>query len=155
VNLTPEKTFAPIQRIGGKTGWYFGNLLWRIRGFMDLLVGGPGLRRGRRHPVKLNVGDTPDCWRVEKTDAPHVLRLYSEMRLPGRAWLEFNVTPNHGGCEITQTAMFDPVGLCYWYSVWPLHQFIFAGILRRIAETAESGHIARNSGKNSAVTSIT
>jgi hypothetical protein len=83
------------------------------------------------------VGDTLDCWRVEKIDAPRTLRLYAEMRLPGRAWLEFSVTPTEGGSEITQTAMFDPVGLfgiVYWYSIWPLHQFIFAGMLRRVAE---------------------
>ena len=142
VNLPSEKAFAPIQRIGGKTGWYYGNFLWRIRGFLDLLVGGPGLRRGRREPVELKVGDTLDCWRVEKIDAPHILRLHAEMRLPGRAWLEFAVTPTEAGCTITQTAMFDPVGLfglCYWYSIWPLHQFIFTGMLRRIAEAATTG----------------
>lgn len=139
VDVSAEKAFAPIQKIGGKTGWYYGNFLWRIRGFLDLLVGGPGLRRGRRHPIELNVGDTLDCWRVEKIEAPRVLRLHAEMRLPGRAWLEFSVTPNGDGNEITQTAMFDPVGLfglCYWYSIWPLHQFIFAGMLRRIGEAA-------------------
>ena len=144
VNLPPEKAFAPIQRIGGKTGWYYGNFLWRIRGFLDLLVGGPGLRRGRRKPVELKVGDTLDCWRVEKIDAPHILRLHAEMRLPGRAWLEFAVTPTEAGCTITQTAMFDPVGLfglCYWYSIWPLHQFIFTGMLRRIAEAATTGRL--------------
>ncbi|MEP3480951.1 MAG: SDR family oxidoreductase [Fuerstiella sp.] len=142
VKLTSEQAFAPIQRIGGKTGWYYGNFLWKIRGFLDLLVGGPGLRRGRRMPVELNVGDTLDCWRVEKIDAPNQLRLYAEMRLPGRAWLEFTVSKKSSGCEITQTAMFDPVGLfglCYWYSIWPLHQFIFAGMLRRIGEAAEAG----------------
>ena len=144
VNLPPEKAFAPIQRIGGKTGWYYGNFLWRIRGFLDLLVGGPGLRRDRRKPVELNVGDTLDCWRVEKIDAPNILRLHAEMRLPGRAWLEFVVTPTEAGCTITQTAMFDPVGLfglCYWYSIWPLHQFIFTGMLRRIAEAATTGRL--------------
>ncbi len=142
VNCSPEQAFAPIQRIGGKTGWYYGNFLWRIRGFMDLLVGGPGLRRGRRHPVELHVGDTLDCWRVEKIEAPRILRLYAEMRLPGRAWLEFVVTPTDSGASITQTAMFDPVGLfgiVYWYSIWPLHQFIFAGMLRRVAEAGTSG----------------
>ncbi len=147
VDLPPERAFAPIQRIGGKTGWYYGNFLWRIRGFMDLLVGGPGLRRGRRHPVELNVGDTLDCWRVEKIDPPKMLRLHAEMRLPGRAWLEFVVTPSGKGCEITQTAMFDPVGLfglCYWYSIWPLHQFIFAGMLRRIAEAATASDVQNN-----------
>ena len=139
VSLTPDEAFTPIQRIGGRTGWFYGNWLWRLRGFLDLLVGGPGLRRGRRHPVELIVGDTLDCWRVEKIDVPFRLRLKAEMRLPGRAWLEFEVTPGEHGCEITQTAMFDPVGLfglCYWYSIWPLHQFIFAGMLRNISEAA-------------------
>jgi uncharacterized protein YbjT (DUF2867 family) len=139
VQLPAERAFLPIQRIGGKTGWYYGNPLWRLRGFLDLLVGGPGLRRGRRHPVELNVGDTLDCWRVEKIDPPRILRLRAEMRLPGRAWLEFVVTPQEDGCEITQTAIFDPVGLfglCYWYSIWLLHQFIFAGMLRNLAQAA-------------------
>lgn len=139
VKLPAERAFLPIQRIGGKTGWYYGNPLWRLRGFLDLLVGGPGLRRGRRHPVELNVGDTLDCWRVEKIDSPRILRLRAEMRLPGRAWLEFVVTPQDDGCEITQTAIFDPVGLfglCYWYSIWLLHQFIFAGMLRNLAQAA-------------------
>ena len=124
-----------------ETGWYYGNFLCRIRGFLDLPVGGPGLRRGRRHPVELHVGYKLDCWRVKKNDAARVIRRCAEMRLPGRAWLEFTVTPNNGSCEISQTAMFDPVGLfglCYWYSVWPLHQFIFAGMLRRIGDAAIS-----------------
>lgn len=139
VRVSPERAFAPIQRIGGENGWYWGDFLWRIRGFMDLLVGGPGLRRGRRHPLDLKIGDTLDCWRVEQVDPPRTLRLYAEMRLPGRAWLEFSVSPTETGSEITQTAMFDPVGLfglVYWYSIWPLHQLVFAGMLRRIAEAA-------------------
>lgn len=141
VHVTPRQAFAPIQRIGGRNGWYYGNWLWRLRGLMDLAVGGPGLRRSRRHPVNLTVGDTLDCWRVERIEVPEVLRLKAEMRLPGRAWLEFTVTPNDDGCEITQTAMFDPVGLfglCYWYAIWPLHQFIFAGMLRNIAVAAST-----------------
>lgn len=141
LDVPAENAFAPIQRIGGKTGWYYGNWLWRIRGFLDLLVGGPGLRRGRRHPTELIVGDTLDCWRVEEIEAPLKLRLSAEMRLPGRAWLEFTVNEKDGRSEVTQTAMFDPVGLfglCYWYSIWPLHQFIFAGMLRRIGEAAQA-----------------
>jgi hypothetical protein len=116
VNLSPEQAFAPMQHIGGKTGWYYGNWLWRIGGFMGLLVGGLGLRRGRRHPVELNVCDTSDCWRVERIEPPQTLRLHAEMRFPGRAWLEFVVTPTDSGSKITQKAMFDPVdlfGLCY------------------------------------------
>ena len=140
VPLSPETAFRPIQCIGGKTGWYYGNWLWKIRGFLDLLVGGPGLRRGRIHSTELKVGDTLDCWRVEKINPPRTLRLRAEMRLPGRAWLEFVVTPKKDGCEITQTAIFDPVGLfglCYWYSIWPLHQFIFTGMLRNLVQAAK------------------
>lgn len=142
VSVPPEQAFSPIQRIGGRTGWYYADFLWRIRGFLDLLVGGAGMRRGRRHPVQLSVGETLDCWRVEKFEPPHVLRLFAEMKLPGRAWLEFSVSPHGSGACITQTAIFDPVGLsglAYWYGIWPLHQFVFAGMLRRIAEAATTG----------------
>lgn len=140
--LTPEQAFAPIQRIGGKTGWYYGDFLWRIRGLMDTLVGGVGLRRGRRHTVRIRVGDPLDFWRVEAVRPPRLLRLYAEMRVPGRAWLEFEVTPHAEGSQITQTAIFDPVGLfglAYWYGIYPLHQFVFAGMLRRIGEAAMEG----------------
>ncbi len=142
VDLAPEEAFAPIQRIGGQTGWYYGNFLWRIRGWMDTLVGGVGLRRGRRHPVNLKVGDPLDFWRVEHYKRGRILRLFAEMRLPGRAWLEFEVTPHKSGSQITQTAVFDPVGLFglgYWYGIYPLHHFVFGGMLRRIAEAAASG----------------
>lgn len=141
VDVAPEQAFAPIQRIGGATGWYYANILWRLRGLLDLLAGGVGLRRGRRHPVELAVGDTLDCWRVETVDPPRQLRLSAEMRLPGRAWLEFEVTPHGDGSLITQTAIFDPVGLSgllYWYGIYPLHQLVFAGMLRRIAEVART-----------------
>lgn len=134
--LSPSDTFVPIQKIGGDTGWYFGNWLWRIRGFMDLLVGGVGLRRGRRHPTEIHVGDTVDFWRVEEFDPNRLLRLKAEMKLPGRAWLEFEVLPKDSGSEIRQTAMFDPIGLfglVYWYAVYPLHQIVFARMLRNIA----------------------
>jgi uncharacterized protein YbjT (DUF2867 family) len=148
VGLTPEQAFAPIQCIGGKTGWFYGNWLWCIRGWMDTLVGGVGLRRGRRHPVNLKVGDPLDFWRVEQINSPRLLRLYAEMRLPGRAWLEFEVTPHANGSQITQTAVFDPIGLfglCYWYGIYPLHQFVFAGMLRRIAAAAVSGRFYHQS----------
>lgn len=135
----PE-AFAPIQRIGGATGWYYGNWLWRVRGWLDLLAGGVGLRRGRRDPVDLKVGDTIDCWRVEAFEPDRRLRLFAEMRLPGRAWLEFEVEPRPHGSEIRQTAVFDPVGLAglaYWYLVYPLHQFVFAGMLHGIVTAGQ------------------
>ena len=136
VAVPPEKAFEPIRRIGGATGWYYANWLWRLRGAMDLLAGGVGLRRGRRDPEDLRVGDTVDCWRVDLLEPGRRLRLAAEMRLPGRAWLEFEVTGDSHGSTIRQTATFDPVGLlgrAYWYSVFPLHQLIFEGMLKGIA----------------------
>ena len=140
VATPPDAVFTPILQIGGSTGWYFGNWLWSIRGWMDLLIGGVGMRRGRRDNDQLNVGDTIDCWRVEALEPGQRLRLVSEMKLPGRAWLEFEVAADGSGSVIQQTAVFDPIGLgglLYWYSVYPLHQYIFAGMLRGIAHAAE------------------
>ena len=97
VAVPPARAFAPIQAIGGETGWYKGALLWRLRGSLDLIVGGPGLRRGRRDPVGLQVGDTLDFWRVEAFEPDRLLRLSAEMKLPGRAWLQFEVVPNAAG----------------------------------------------------------
>ena len=139
VPVSPEKAFIPIRRIGGQTGWYYGNWLWTIRGFIDLLVGGVGVRRGRRDPEQLRVGDALDFWRVEAYEPNQRLRLHAEMKLPGRAWLEFEVTPCEQGSIIRQTAIFDPLGLAglmYWYGIYPLHQFVFAGMLRNLAVVA-------------------
>ena len=140
VSVPPEEAFAPVRRIGGDTGWYYGDFLWRIRGFLDLLVGGVGVRRGRRHPENLRPGDALDFWRVERYEPNRILRLQAEMKVPGRAWLEFEVTPSETGSTIRQTALFDPVGLfglAYWYALYPLHQFVFAGMLRNIGRAAE------------------
>jgi hypothetical protein len=139
VAAPPSRAFAPIERIGGRTGWYYANWLWRLRGALDQLAGGAGMRRGRRDPERLETGGTVDCWRVEEHDPARKLRLAAEMRLPGRAWLEFEVTPEGSGSIIRQTALFDPVGipgLLYWYLVYPLHQIVFAGMLRGIARAA-------------------
>ncbi|MBN2320996.1 MAG: SDR family oxidoreductase [Acidobacteria bacterium] len=136
----PDAAFAPIRRIGGSTGWYYGNWLWTIRGWMDLFIGGVGMRRRRRDRNHLNVGDIIDCWRVEAFESGRRLRLAAEMKLPGRAWLEFEVTEDGDGSVIQQTAVFDPIGLrglLYWYSVYPLHQLIFSGMLRGIARSTE------------------
>ena len=135
--LPPAQAFVPIQRIGGERGWYYANWLWRIRGFLDLLVGGVGLRRGRRDPVDLRVGEPLDFWRVEAIDPGERLVLRAEMKVPGRAWLEFQVEPTDEGSIVHQTAIFDPRGLSgrlYWWGVWPLHGLIFRGMLRRIVE---------------------
>lgn len=137
---SPTEAFQPIQRIGGDSGWYAWNGLWRIRGFLDLLVGGVGLRRGRRHPEHLGVGDTVDFWRVEAIEPGRLLRLAAEMKLPGRAWLEFEVTKAEQGVCLRQTAVFDPVGfwgLAYWYALYPVHQIVFSAMLKRIGEAAE------------------
>lgn len=141
VDLTAEQVFVPIRRIGGKTGWYYGNWLWKIRGFLDLLVGGVGVRRGRRHPDEVRVGDTVDFWRVEEFVDNRLLRLAAEMKVPGRAWLEFEVTEENGKCIVRQTAIFDPVGLfgiAYWYALFPLHEFVFAGMLRNICKAGKA-----------------
>ena len=136
VTVSPEDAFAPIRRIGGTRGWYYGNWLWQLRGLLDRLFGGVGLRRGRRDPDFLRVGDTVDFWRVEAIEPDRHLRLSAQMKLPGRAWLEFEVTSDSTGSVIRQTATFDPKGLlgrAYWYSVFPLHRFVFGGMLQGIA----------------------
>jgi uncharacterized protein YbjT (DUF2867 family) len=140
VALPPAQAFAAIRRIGGDIGWYAYDWLWHVRGFLDLLVGGVGLRRGRPDPDELRVGDTLDWWRVEAYEPDHLLRLRAEMKLPGRAWLEFEVTPTERGSAIQQTAIFDPVGLfglLYWYGIYPLHAAVFRGMLAGIAEAAQ------------------
>lgn len=140
VKVPPIDAFIPIRRLGGTTGWYYGNALWHLRGLIDLLVGGVGLRRGRRDPDALHVGDVLDFWRVEAIEPNHRLLLKAEMKLPGRAWLEFTVTPSSHGSIIMQTAIFDPVGLSgllYWYLLYPIHRLIFAGMLKGIARSAE------------------
>ncbi len=141
LEVSPQQAFAPIQRIGGRTGWYYGEFLWDVRGFADLLVGGVGTRRGRRHPVDLVPGDTVDFWRVEAVEQDRLLRLVAEMKLPGTAWLQFRVEPDGTGSVIRQTAFFEPNGIAgrlYWHMVAPFHQFVFPGMLRRIAEAASA-----------------
>ena len=141
VAASTAETFAPIRQIGGRNGWYSAPRLWAMRGALDWLVGGPGLRRGRRDPDGVRVGDTIDFWRVEGFEPDHLLRLRAEMRLPGRAWLQFEVTPDGSGSTITQTALFDPdgvAGLAYWHAIWPLHRRVFAGMLNGIARAARA-----------------
>lgn len=143
VQVSPEQAFAPIQRIGGETGWYAFDWLWQVRGFLDLLLGGVGVRRGRPSPEELHVGDALDFWRVEAYEPNRLLRLHAEMKLPGRAWLEFEVQPEEDGTvTIRQTALYDPVGLPglgYWYLIYPLHRVVFASMLENIARAALGG----------------
>jgi hypothetical protein len=142
VAASPRQAFAPIQRIGGATGWYYLNGFWRLRGLLDQIVGGVGLRRGRRDPVRLTVGDTLDFWRVEAFEQDRLLRLRAEMRTPGRIWLQFEVDGGQAGTTLHQTAIFDPhglAGLAYWYALYPIHYLIFKGMLRRIGLTVIAG----------------
>ncbi|MEM7313153.1 MAG: SDR family oxidoreductase [Planctomycetota bacterium] len=138
--ISAKDAFAAVQQIGGETGWYYGNWLWRVRGFFDLLVGGVGVRRGRRHPSEITEGDALDFWRVEKFLPGRLLRLQAEMKVPGRAWLEFEVIENSNrSCSVRQTAIFDPVGLfglAYWYALYPLHEFVFNGMLNGLVNSA-------------------
>lgn len=140
VDAPPDRAFEPIAAIGGETGWYAYDALWKLRGFLDLLVGGVGVRRGRPAGRDLRVGDAVDFWRVEAYEPGRLLRLAAEMKLPGRAWLEFAVEPlPDGRSRVRQTATFDPVGLAglaYWYAVWPLHRAVFRRMLEGVTDAA-------------------
>ncbi len=137
----PEAVFAVVCALGGDTGWPAGNSLWQLRGLIDRVSGGVGMRRGRRHPTQLRIGDPVDFWRVEAVEPPHLLRLRAEMKLPGTAWLQFEILPDADGSRIEQTAFFDPRGLpgyLYWYSLLPFHRFIFPGLIRAVSRSAET-----------------
>ena len=141
VQATPEQVFDAICTLGGEEGWPAGNLLWQLRGIMDRIAGGVGMRRGRRHPRELRVGDPLDFWRVEALEEPHLLRLRAEMKLPGRAWLQFEVLPDPGGARVEQTAFFEPrgiLGYLYWYSVVPFHRWVFPGLIGAMKKKAEA-----------------
>jgi len=136
VHCSTERAFRPIRRIGGETGWYYGDWLWQVRGFVDLLFGGVGVRRGRRDPEQLQAGDTLDFWRVDAFEPNKRLLLAAEMKLPGRAWLEFAVENRGTASLIRQTAIFDPIGvagLLYWYVLYPVHKLMFGKMLVAIA----------------------
>jgi uncharacterized protein YbjT (DUF2867 family) len=150
VSARSREAFHPIQRIGEYAGWYYASWLWRLRGFIDTLAGGVGSRRGRRSPDRLVPGDTVDFWRVEAIVTNELLRLRAEMKLPGRAWLQFEVVDGESGSTIRQTAIFDPVGvlgLLYWYGLYPLHKLVFAGMLRGIVSSIEGPSQEDRTGK--------
>lgn len=137
--VEPAALFAEVARLGGERGWLVGNWLWSIRGVLDLVFGGVGMRRGRRHPTELRVGDVVDFWRVEAVEPDRLLRLRAEMRLPGEAWLEWEIAPTEGGARLDQRARFQPRGLwgrAYWYGVAPFHRFIFRPLARRLVREA-------------------
>ena len=140
----PEAVFSAVCRVGGGHGWYAGDILWQIRGWMDQLVGGPGLRRGRRHAEDVEFGEALDFWRVVGIERARSLLLHAEMKLPGTARLEFQLDPSECGesTKLTMTARFRPkglLGILYWYCVVPLHSIVFGGMLRGIKRAAESG----------------
>jgi len=155
VDVPAPAAFAPVRRIGGDNGWYFAEFLWRIRGVLDLWMGGVGMRRGRRDSETLRVGDALDWWRVEAFEADRRLLLVAEMKVPGRAWLEYEVTDAPGGSVIRQTAVFDPAGLAglaYWYGIYPLHAAIFRGMLAAIATRARQAASSPPAGGRGAST---
>ena len=143
VAALPDELFQVVCSIGGRQRWYTGGRLWSLRGVLDSLVGGVGMRRGRLHPRQLSVGDPLDFWRVESLTPHSLLRLRAEMRLPGDAWLQWQIEPDGDGATITQTARFHPRGLLgrlYWITVAPFHRFIFPGLLAGICADAERLH---------------
>jgi uncharacterized protein YbjT (DUF2867 family) len=141
-NVPPPALYEQFVRIGGRRGWYYAGWAWRLRGLADRMAGGVGLRRGRRHPDELRAGDALDFWRVEAVQPGRLVRLSAEMRLPGRAWLQFEAAPAEGGGSVLiQTASFAPrglAGLAYWYGLYPFHQLIFSGLSRAIVRRAET-----------------
>ncbi len=143
IQAAPQKVFRVIKSLGGDTGWLYANILWKIRGFMDLLVGGIGLRKSRRSYTNVREGDTIDFWRVEAVEEDRLLRLRAEMKLPGTAWLQYVVQPTDNGDAsiVTQTAYYEPKGLSgliYWYIFKIPHRFIFPGMLRELGRRAEA-----------------
>ena len=142
VNATPERAFEVFSALGGATGWLRLNWAWQLRGFLDRLLGGVGMRRGRRDPHHVRVGDAVDFWRVEAVEPGRLVRLRAEMKVPGRAWLEFQArTLDTGATLIVQTAFFAPrglFGLMYWYALYPIHGLIFGGMIREIGRRAEA-----------------
>lgn len=147
IDAPAAEVFNAVCRVGGGHGWYAGDILWKIRGWMDQLVGGPGLRRGRRHPETIRYGEALDFWRVVGIERGRLLRLRAEMKLPGDAQLEFRLEPlgEANRTRLFMTASFRPrglFGLGYWYAVLPLHHFVFGGMLRGIKSSAESAEQA-------------
>ena len=142
LELTPETVFRSYTGIGGTRGWLYMDWSWAMRGWLDKAIGGVGLRRGRRHPDEINTGEALDFWRVEAVEKNHLMRLRAEMKLPGKAWLQFESIPapeDEKKTLFTVTAYFAAYGFfgfLYWYAMWPFHKFIFDGLTRRLASRA-------------------
>jgi uncharacterized protein YbjT (DUF2867 family) len=142
VQAPADRVYQTFTRLGGEIGWLYFDWAWRLRGALDRLMGGVGLRRGRRDPVEIRVGDALDFWRVEAVEEGKLLRLRAEMKVPGKAWLQFEVHPKENGeSQLNQTAYFAPkgfFGLLYWYILYPLHGLIFSGLVKELKRLAES-----------------
>jgi hypothetical protein len=141
VKASDKAVWSYISRIGGGTGWYHGTWLWVLRGYIDRMFGGVGVSRGRRDPLKISVGDILDFWRVRSVKENDHLSLAAEMKLPGIATLDFTIKKIDGeSCELVQHARFQPrglAGLCYWYAIMPLHEYVFGGMIKKIAKISE------------------
>jgi hypothetical protein len=144
VAASADEVYSVFVGLGGRGGWLYANILWRLRGALDRLIGGVGLRRGRRSPNDVRVGDAIDFWRVERVEQGKLLRMRAEMKVPGDAWLQFEATPApNGPTQLRQTAYFVPkglLGLLYWYTLYPIHRRIFSGLIQEVARRAEAKH---------------
>jgi hypothetical protein len=142
VQASTSRVYRTFSRLGGEVGWLYFDWAWRLRGAMDRLLGGVGLRRGRRDPEDIRVGDALDFWRVEAVEEGKLLRLRAEMKVPGKAWLQYEVHPmEQGTSQLNQTAFFAPkglFGLLYWYLLYPIHGLIFSGLIKELKRLAES-----------------
>jgi len=140
VSAPTDAVYRSFARLGGERGWLYMDWAWQLRGMVDRVFGGVGMRRGRRDPEDLRVGDALDFWRVEMVEPGRLIRLRAEMKVPGRAWLEFKALAQPGGQTLlVQTAFFDPkglFGLLYWYALYPVHSLIFRGLIRCVGERA-------------------
>ncbi len=142
LKCSPDRAFAAFSSLGGERGWLAWDWAWRVRGLLDRLIGGPGLRRGRRHPTELYPGESLDFWRVERVERPNLLRLRAEMKVPGNAWLQYEALAEESGTRLVQTALFRPdgfAGFVYWHALYPIHSLIFSGMVRALGRLAEKG----------------
>jgi hypothetical protein len=139
LDLPPHAVYRAYSGIGGSRGWLYMDWAWALRGWFDKAIGGVGIRRGRRNPDELLPGESLDFWRVDAVEPDRLLRLRAEMRVPGKAWLQFESTAQDGKTLLTETAYYEPKGFwgfLYWYAMWPFHAFLFDGLIRRLAARA-------------------
>ena len=150
VAAPPEQTYRAFSTLGGEKGWLAWKWAWEARGLLDSIFGGPGLSRGRRHPVEIAVGESVDFWRVENVELNRSIRLRAEMKVPGRAWLQWETFGEEGASRLVQTALFAPRGLfgfLYWYGLYPIHQKIFSDMARAVARDAEKAQAEVGRGR--------